>query len=129
MTSFDIKFSIIFPSYNGESLVPNCLKSIENLDNINEVELIIIDNNSTDSTLEVIKSFLEHFGRNRFKTLLMRIVVENFAKEAKDKGDNFLEKFVQTLSSSTILWSITKSMKYLPIFAPLMSKSAFTCSR
>ena len=52
-----IKISIIFPSFNGENLIYNCLESIQNLDNINEIELIVVDNDSTDSTKEIVKSF------------------------------------------------------------------------
>jgi len=51
------KISIIFPSYNGENVIFKNLKSIEKLENLNEIELVIIDNNSIDSTKEIIKSF------------------------------------------------------------------------
>lgn len=49
--------SIIFPTYNGEKFLKKMLNSIERLDNINEIEIVIIDNNSRDSTLNIIKSF------------------------------------------------------------------------
>ena len=57
MINSNIKISIIFPSYNGENVIHDCLKSVENLDNSIEIELIIVDNNSTDSTVDIIKSF------------------------------------------------------------------------
>jgi GT2 family glycosyltransferase len=57
MRTPNIKISIIFPSYNGKKVIYNCLKSVENLENLNEIELIIVDNNSTDSTREIIKTF------------------------------------------------------------------------
>ena len=56
MEKNDIKISIIFPTYNGENVLQANLTSIQNLSNLDEIELIIIDNNSTDSTKEVIKS-------------------------------------------------------------------------
>jgi len=61
MINSNIKISIIFPSYNGESLIYNCLKSVQNLDNLNEIELIIVDNNSSDSTIEIIKLFKKNY--------------------------------------------------------------------
>ena len=53
----EIKVSIIFPSYNGENEILNNLESIRNLTNSNQIELVIVDNNSSDSTTELIKSF------------------------------------------------------------------------
>ena len=54
-----IKISIIFPSHNREDVIGANLKSIKNLVNIKEIETIIIDNNSQDSTKEIIKSFIK----------------------------------------------------------------------
>jgi len=51
------KISIIFPTYNGEKYIYRNLNSIKNLVNLNEIEIVIVDNNSTDSTKEIIKSF------------------------------------------------------------------------
>ena len=55
----DILISIIFPSFNGEEVLYNNLHSIQNLINLNEIELVIIDNNSEDSTKKIVKSFKE----------------------------------------------------------------------
>ncbi|MFX0139006.1 MAG: glycosyltransferase family 2 protein, partial [Candidatus Hodarchaeota archaeon] len=57
MNNAENKISIIYPSYNGENVIFNNLKSVENLNNINEIKLIIVDNNSSDSTIQIIKSF------------------------------------------------------------------------
>lgn len=51
------KISIIFPSYNGEKFLERNLNSIKNLNNLKEIELIIIDNKSKDSSLEIINSY------------------------------------------------------------------------
>jgi len=56
MENYNPKFSIIFPSYNGEVFLIQLLDSIKRLSNLNEVELIIIDNNSSDSSIGVIES-------------------------------------------------------------------------
>jgi len=57
MENFNPKYSIIFPSYNGEIFLTQLLDSIKKLSNLNEVELIIIDNNSSDSSISVIESY------------------------------------------------------------------------
>jgi len=49
--------SIIFPSFNGEKVIRRNLDSIKNLSNISDIEILIIDNNSTDSTKKIINSF------------------------------------------------------------------------
>ncbi|MFX1414388.1 MAG: glycosyltransferase family 2 protein [Promethearchaeota archaeon] len=49
--------SIIFPSYNGVKFLERNLNSIKSLDNLDEIELIIIDNKSKDSSIKVINSF------------------------------------------------------------------------
>ncbi len=55
----EVLISIIFPSFNGEDVLYKNLHSIQNLINLNEIELVIIDNNSEDSTKTLIKSFKE----------------------------------------------------------------------
>lgn len=52
-----VEISIIFPTYNGEKYLYRNLNSIKNLVNLNEIEIVIVDNNSIDSTKEIIKSF------------------------------------------------------------------------
>ncbi|MBN1800205.1 MAG: glycosyltransferase family 2 protein, partial [Candidatus Lokiarchaeota archaeon] len=57
MTFSEPKISIIFPSYNDEDMIADNLKSIENLKNSPEIEIVIIDNNSIDCSKDMIKSF------------------------------------------------------------------------
>lgn len=55
----EVLISIIFPSFNGEDVLYKNLHSIQNLINFNEIEIVIIDNNSDDSTITLVKSFKE----------------------------------------------------------------------
>ena len=48
-----IKFSYVIVTYNVEDLIVNCINSI--LKHENNIEIIIIDNNSTDNTIKIIK--------------------------------------------------------------------------
>ena len=51
------RVSIVFPSYNGAKYLKKNLDSIKNLKNNDEIEVIIVDNMSIDSSINVIKSY------------------------------------------------------------------------
>ncbi len=46
--------SIIIPTYNEESVISNCLESLSN-QSFNDFEIIIVDDGSTDSTIDKLK--------------------------------------------------------------------------
>ncbi len=58
MNELEPKISIIFPSYNDEKIIRDNLNSLEKLINRQEIEIVIVDNNSQDSTKEVVRSFI-----------------------------------------------------------------------
>jgi len=49
-----IKYSIVIPTYNSENYIVRCIKSIS-LQNYKNYELIVIDNNSSDRTIELVR--------------------------------------------------------------------------
>ncbi|MDP2939164.1 MAG: PqqD family peptide modification chaperone [Candidatus Omnitrophota bacterium] len=52
------KVSVIVPVYNGEKTLSLCLNSLMNLDFPKlDMEIIVVDNNSTDATKDIIMSF------------------------------------------------------------------------
>ncbi|MFW9971761.1 MAG: glycosyltransferase family 2 protein, partial [Candidatus Odinarchaeota archaeon] len=57
MANLPSTISIVIPSYNGAPCLKKNLESIKSLNNLNEIELVIVDNLSTDSTLSIIKSY------------------------------------------------------------------------
>ena len=57
MQIFKPRVSIVFPSYNGVGYLKKNLDSIKNLKNNDEIELVIVDNMSIDSSISVIKSY------------------------------------------------------------------------
>lgn len=57
MHDFLPNISIIFAMLNGEKFLNRCLDSIKNLSNCNEIEIMIINNNSTDNSLEIIHTY------------------------------------------------------------------------
>src|SRR5574344_864029 len=50
------KISVIIPAYNASSTIDETIKSVLN-QTITNIELIVIDDNSSDNTLEVLKKY------------------------------------------------------------------------
>ncbi|MDD5455298.1 MAG: glycosyltransferase, partial [Candidatus Ratteibacteria bacterium] len=60
-----LKISVVIPTYNAEKTLRDCLKSV--LDQtIKNYEIIIVDNNSTDKTKDVIIEFQEKDARVKY---------------------------------------------------------------
>ena len=57
-----ISLSIVLVNYNGSQFLDSCLDSIEQFSNYSSTEVIIIDNFSTDSSLEIIKGKFPSFN-------------------------------------------------------------------
>lgn len=49
--------SIVIPTKNNADTIEKCLASIRNLDCPCELEVIIVDGNSTDGTVEIAKKY------------------------------------------------------------------------
>ncbi len=75
-----IKVSVIIPIYNAHEYLPMALESILQQD-FSEMEIICVDDGSTDRSLDIIKSFKE-------RDLRIRIITENNAgpAAARNKG-------------------------------------------
>ena len=76
----DVKVSVILPVYNAHDFLPQTLDSILGQD-FSELELICVDDGSTDRSLDVIKAYKEKDAR-------VRILTENNAgpAAARNKG-------------------------------------------
>lgn len=51
-----MKVSVVIPAYNEEKTIKNCLDSLINQSEKPE-EIIVVDNNSTDKTVEIVKEY------------------------------------------------------------------------
>lgn len=56
-----MKVSVIVPVYNTEKYLRDCLESLVN-QTIDEIEIIVINDGSTDNSLQVIKSYKERYN-------------------------------------------------------------------
>lgn len=57
--------SIVIANYNGENYLRTCLSSILT-SSISDFEIIVIDNNSTDSSIKIVKEFKKKDSRVKF---------------------------------------------------------------
>ena len=51
-----MKISILITNYNKEKYIEECILSVLNQDS-NNIEIIVLDNNSTDNSLKIINKF------------------------------------------------------------------------
>jgi glycosyltransferase involved in cell wall biosynthesis len=51
--------SVVIPTYNGERFIAAALESILNQKHREEIELVVVDDGSTDQTLAIVNSFAE----------------------------------------------------------------------
>ena len=68
-----IKLTFVMPMYNSESYLERTLDSVEEMVDTNDIEVLLIDDGSTDKTLEIAEKYenklgyikifkLEHYG-------------------------------------------------------------------
>jgi len=58
-----IDFSIIIPTYNGEKTIGNLIQTLIAFGKKRSIEIIILDSQSTDATIEIIKSFSKEYAQ------------------------------------------------------------------
>ncbi|MHA2129298.1 MAG: glycosyltransferase family 2 protein [Promethearchaeota archaeon] len=90
MQNTNPKISIVFPSYNGVKYLKRNLDSIKSLNNLNEIELVIIDNMSRDSSIKVIKSYAKKINIK----LIENALNEGFAEGCNSGVQNSEGEFV-----------------------------------
>ena len=78
------KVSVIIPVYNGERTLRHFLKSI--LDQTyKNYEVIVVDNNSTDKTKDIIKEFQTKDNKIKYRSYI-------YASKYKQKTEHLLVK-------------------------------------
>jgi glycosyltransferase involved in cell wall biosynthesis len=120
-----MRISVIIPVYNSESTIAEAIESVLSQD-YSCLELIVVDGNSSDKTLEVVNKYIKHIS-----TLISENddgYADAFNKGIKvSTGDfilmlsaddhllpNAIRKFSNTVSSNTDIWcgSVILKMPY-----------------
>lgn len=70
----NITVSVIIPVYNTEKYLEECLKSVIN-QTLKEIEIICIDDGSTDNSPDILKEYSEKDGRIEFIPRLTKVRV------------------------------------------------------
>lgn len=96
----NIKVSVIIPVYNAEKFLEKCIGSVVN-QSLSDIEIICIDDGSTDGSLEILKRFQENDSRIKILTQQNKfagVARNNGIKNASGKylvfwdSDDFFEK-------------------------------------
>lgn len=112
MSKNEKKISIIIPTYNSAELLPRAIKSVLN-QSFQDFEIIIIDDASTDKTLDVVKKFLKKDNRIKYEKLKKN---SGGAAKPKNTGIKISEgEFIATLDADDE-WFPSKLAKQLNIF-------------
>ena len=66
----EIKLSIVFPCYNEAGNIENIINTVEEaLEGRNDIEIILVDNGSTDATPQVLQNALKKVGLSNFRSI------------------------------------------------------------
>ncbi len=60
--------SIIIPFFNEEKYLSRCLKSVK-MQTYNKIEIILIDDGSTDNSLQIVEEFRNYFSNFKLKSI------------------------------------------------------------
>lgn len=117
MGNFQLFVSVIITTKNEEENISNCLKSIRNQTYPQEkLEVIVVDNDSTDKTKEIAKKYANHV----FNKGPERSAQRNFgAKKAKGKYILYLDADM-VLSNGVIEECVNKceDKNYIALYIP-----------
>lgn len=109
--------SIISPCYNGEKYIVNFLDSVlvQTYDNI---ELIVIDDASTDRTSEILKEYVSKFRNRGYRFIIETLSVNSGQAAAINKGlEVFSGDYITWMDSDDIFYkeAIRKKVEFLEL--------------
>lgn len=90
--------SVVIPAYNEEKLIASCLEALTKQKTNHPYEVIVVDNNSTDNTRKVIKTFE---GRLNLKVIVEKTKGRGAARATGFK--NATGKFILSTDADAIV--------------------------
>lgn len=84
--------SVVIPAYNEEKTIGACLDALVRQKTEKNFEVIVVDNNSTDNTVQVVKSY--------YKKLLVKVVLEKKKGRSPARRAGFAEAKGQIILST-----------------------------
>lgn len=107
----DIKCSVIIPVYNCDRFIAETVESVQR-QTIQELEIIIIDDCSTDNSLEIIKKIAEHDERIK----IFQNEINSGVAQTRNKGIELSSGAYITLLDGDDVWlpdKLEKQLNYL----------------
>lgn len=103
-----IILSVIIVSWNVKSFVLKCLKSIYDSNNLDEIEIILIDNNSNDNTTLEIAKFIKATNKNKpYFKLIHNLKNIGFSRACNQGIKISIGKYILLLNPDTIVFPDT----------------------
>ena len=107
--------SIISPCYNGEKYLPYFLDSILN-QTYNNIELLLVDDASTDNTLKVVNGYKEKFEARGYKLRIFSLEKNSGQAAAINRAlTEYNGEYVEWMDSDDIFlpYAIEKKVDFL----------------
>ncbi|MBI4902303.1 MAG: glycosyltransferase family 2 protein [Acidobacteria bacterium] len=76
-------YSVVVVNYNRKQLLDSCLRSLEQQEDVTRVEIIVVDNGSSDGSVEMVEA---QYSRCRFPVRLIRNTTNKGFCEANNQG-------------------------------------------
>src|SRR3989338_10633474 len=107
-----MKFSIITPVYNGEKNIAETIESILSQEGDFEIEYIIQDGGSTDSTIKIVESYADRVNTGQYPIRCNKVSIRYSSEKDGGMYDAIEKGFAR--SSGDVMAYINADDKYLP---------------
>src|SRR5690606_6443829 len=98
----NLKYSIILPAHNEEKFIGNALESIVNQTYLT-MELIVVDDNSSDSTAEIIREFVEKYP-------FIQTIDSGNPSDAHEPGTKIVNAFYKGFEKLNPNWDVSAKL-------------------